>query len=126
MGTSMRRRERPCYAIADGSVAMIYESPDYGKVLVCSFQHGGKTLYAAYCHLSLVKVQTGIIVKRGQVVGLTGNTGNAVSMKGDGSTFTFRNQDRAKAGARFVGRGSVLIQVFGVCPMKEAIERAGL
>lgn len=72
----------PCYAIADGTVFQ-QNSDSYGWVLVLKFKHLGQVLYAAYCHLSARYVLDGNEVKRGELIGLTGNTGNARTMTGD-------------------------------------------
>lgn len=72
----------PCYAIANGKIVDAYYSGSYGNNVVLQFDHGGQTLYAMYCHLSVMAVRQGQ-VKRGDLLGLTGNTGNATSMRGE-------------------------------------------
>jgi peptidoglycan LD-endopeptidase LytH len=67
----------PCYAISDGVVEMIYSSKDYGNVLVVKFNYDGKPLFAAYAHLSRTTVKKGDVVVKGQMIALTGATGNA-------------------------------------------------
>jgi murein DD-endopeptidase MepM/ murein hydrolase activator NlpD len=52
-------------------------------MILLEFTHGGRTLYAAYCHLSVLTVSEGDRVRRGDMIGLTGNTGNAQSMRGE-------------------------------------------
>jgi murein DD-endopeptidase MepM/ murein hydrolase activator NlpD len=75
----------PCYAIADGKIAAIFDSgPDgYGRHIVLEFKHGERTLYAAYCHLSVYLVREGEAVVRSQAIACTGNTGNASTMTGE-------------------------------------------
>lgn len=41
------------------------------------FKDGSAGLWAGYCHLSQVNVAVGQKVKKGQVIGLSGNTGNS-------------------------------------------------
>ena len=114
----------PCFAIADGTIAMIYESEAYGLVVVCSFQHDGRTLYAAYCHLSKAEVKQGIVVRKGQRIGLTGNSGNAVSMRGLDQHLHFEIREIPRPGKGLDGRKSPM-EVFAHCPLKAPVRRAG-
>lgn len=43
------------------------------------FPDGSSGLWAGYCHLSAVKVAVGQVVKKGDVIGLSGNTGNSTA-----------------------------------------------
>jgi murein DD-endopeptidase MepM/ murein hydrolase activator NlpD len=43
------------------------------------FTDGSDGLYAGYCHLSEVKVRVGQRIKKGDVVGLSGNTGTSTA-----------------------------------------------
>jgi murein DD-endopeptidase MepM/ murein hydrolase activator NlpD len=43
------------------------------------FTDGTAGLWAGYCHLSKVKVKVGQKIKRGEVVGLAGNTGRSTA-----------------------------------------------
>jgi murein DD-endopeptidase MepM/ murein hydrolase activator NlpD len=65
----------PVYAIADGELTSHFSS-SYGKTATLKFQHGGRTYYAFYAHLSVVFV-TNASVGEGAVIGLTGMSGNA-------------------------------------------------
>lgn len=114
----------PCYAIADGAVAMIYESEAYGLVIVCSFQYDGRTLYAAYAHLSKASVAQGVVVRKGDKIGLTGNSGNAESMRGLDQHLHFEIRTIPRPGKGLEGRMSPK-EVFGHCPLKIAVRRAG-
>jgi hypothetical protein len=60
------------YATADGLVTDVRISETFGKVITINHGYGYSTLYA---HLSDFNVQEGQRVKRGQVIGLVGNTG---------------------------------------------------
>lgn len=66
----------PVYATGDGVVAMAYTSGSYGNVIYLNHGHNFETRYA---HLSSFAVNGGDRVKRGQVIGYVGNTGNSVS-----------------------------------------------
>lgn len=66
-----------CYAVADGVIHLTPWSGSYGNIVVLQFEHGGTRLYAYYCHLSFRCVVQGQAVRRGDLIGLTGNTGNA-------------------------------------------------
>lgn len=113
----------PCYAIADGAVAMIYDSPAYGKVLVCSFQHEGRSLYAAYAHLSKINVKQGEVVRRGSMIALTGESGNASQLPDPlDKHLHFEIRTMPRPGLGLDGRLSPL-EVFGHCPLKAAVAR---
>lgn len=66
----------PVYATGDGKVAMAYASGSYGNVVYIDHGFDFETRYA---HLSDFAVKPGDAVKRGQVIGYVGNTGNSVA-----------------------------------------------
>src|SRR5690606_11892109 len=66
----------PVYATGDGKVIKAYHSGSYGKVIFVNHGHGFETRYA---HLFSFNAKQGDKVKRGQVIGYVGNTGNSVS-----------------------------------------------
>jgi murein DD-endopeptidase MepM/ murein hydrolase activator NlpD len=66
----------PVYATGDGKISMTYFSASYGNVIYIDHGYGYETRYA---HLSAFEVTPGQRVKRGQVIGLVGSTGNSVS-----------------------------------------------
>ena len=66
----------PVYATGDGKITMAYYSGSYGNVIYLNHGHQYETRYA---HLSGFNVVPGERVKRGQVIGFVGNTGNSVS-----------------------------------------------
>jgi murein DD-endopeptidase MepM/ murein hydrolase activator NlpD len=63
-------------AITDGKVAFSGSINGYGNCVIIEFKHHDQRLYALYGHLSLRLVTKGK-VWRGNVVGLTGMSGNA-------------------------------------------------
>lgn len=64
----------PVYATGDGKVGMAYHSDSYGNVIYLEHGHGFETRYA---HLSKFAIVPGEKVKRGQVIGYVGSTGNS-------------------------------------------------
>lgn len=66
----------PVYATGDGQVEQAYYSSSYGNVIYLDHGYEYQTRYA---HLSKFAVTAGERVKRGQIIGYVGNTGNSVS-----------------------------------------------
>ncbi|WP_299199783.1 peptidoglycan DD-metalloendopeptidase family protein [uncultured Amphritea sp.] len=66
----------PVYATADGAVeyAGNHKASGFGKLIILQHALGFKTYYA---HLSNVKVSSGTFVSKGQLIGLTGNSGTS-------------------------------------------------
>lgn len=82
-----------CFAVASGKVVRVDQvaangNPDsFGKLIVIkldSITIDGQTVYAAYAHLSEISpgISLGNNVTLGQLIGKTGNTGNASNMTG--------------------------------------------
>jgi len=59
-------------ATADGQVIYADWAPDYGILIVIKHKYGYTSWYG---HLSKILVKKGEIVKQGQIIGLSGNTG---------------------------------------------------
>ena len=66
----------PIYAPADGMVKRAYYAGGFGNHIKLDHGNGYTTLFA---HLSKIKVKHGQSVKRGDVIGLTGNTGRSTA-----------------------------------------------
>jgi murein DD-endopeptidase MepM/ murein hydrolase activator NlpD len=66
----------PVYATGDGKVINVYTSESYGNVIYVDHGYHYETRYA---HLSKFAVVEGETVKRGQLIGYVGNTGNSVA-----------------------------------------------
>lgn len=64
----------PIFASGNGKIIKATRSATYGKVIYIDHGYGYKTIYA---HLSKIKVRQGQSVKRGDVIGLVGNTGRS-------------------------------------------------
>ncbi|MCP4595725.1 M23 family metallopeptidase [Neptuniibacter sp.] len=67
-------RGTPVYATADGVVEFggYNKSSGFGKLIILQHNFGFKTYFA---HLDAVKVKVGEFVSKGQLIGLSGNTG---------------------------------------------------
>jgi murein DD-endopeptidase MepM/ murein hydrolase activator NlpD len=67
----------PIYVTGDGVVSEAeYNSGGYGNKITINHGYGYETVYA---HLSKIKVKKGQRVKRGEVIGLMGNTGKSTA-----------------------------------------------
>ncbi|UBM59516.1 peptidoglycan DD-metalloendopeptidase family protein [Marinilongibacter aquaticus] len=67
----------PTYAVKGGTVSLV-ETGAYGKQVILTFEdENGNTKYAQYAHLSAYNVTNGQKVEEGQLLGETGDTGNA-------------------------------------------------
>jgi len=62
----------PIYAINDGKVVLVKELTVYGNTIIIDH---GLGIYSLYLHLSEFQVSEGEMIKRGQSIGLVGNTG---------------------------------------------------
>lgn len=83
----------PVFAVADGVVELVrHADPNYGRDILIRFRLGigwqrvlraagsgdaDRVLFAEYAHLSSLLVKTGDNVRRGQMIGATGTSGNA-------------------------------------------------
>lgn len=67
----------PIYVTGDGVVSEAeYNSGGYGNKIVINHGYSYETVYA---HLSKIKVKVGQRVKRGEIIGLMGNTGKSTA-----------------------------------------------
>jgi murein DD-endopeptidase MepM/ murein hydrolase activator NlpD len=116
----------PCFAIADGPIKLVYGSAtdtgSFGLVVVQEFEFEGKKLYAAYCHLSAAYVATAPhAIAAGSQIGMTGNSGNASTMKGNDEHlhFEIRSSPRPDPGGEPYRLSP--LKVFKVCPLTKPI-----
>jgi len=109
-----------CFAIADGKVEFVkLNVGDYGTQVCCSFDFDGKTLYAYYAHLSRVDVTEGDSMSQGDLIGATGNTGNAATLPTSEDHLHFEIRTKKICGLGLAGRISPM-KVYGTCPLTSA------
>lgn len=60
------------YAINDGKVMAVLDLPNYGKTIIIDH---GMDIFSLYLHLDEFKIYEGQMVKKGQNIGLSGDTG---------------------------------------------------
>jgi len=65
----------PVYAVNDGKVALVEQLTVYGNTIIIDH---GLGIYSLYLHLSKFKVSEGEILEKGELIGLSGNTGWSV------------------------------------------------
>lgn len=68
------KRRTPIFATADGAVEFsgYHKKSGYGKLIIVSHNFGFKTYYG---HMDKLLVKNGSVVRKGQLIGLSGNTG---------------------------------------------------
>lgn len=114
----------PCFALADGIIALVYGHTDtvgFGLTSVIKFSlEDGTTYFAAYCHLSEVLLDQGQNVYRGDMIGLTGATGNAKGQAPEDNHLHFEIRDTVKPGPGLKDRQDARV-VFGPPPMSDWI-----
>lgn len=64
-------------SVGDGVIHETGEAKEYGKYIIVRFDHNGEPRYALYAHLSDNSMPKDTPVKAGQVIGISGSTGNA-------------------------------------------------
>lgn len=92
------------YAIADGEIVRTSTAGDLGTTIYLKFKHKGEDYFAVYAHLKTMHVNEGEHVVRGQVIGQTGNTGNASSMTGEDQHLHFEIRTALMPGRGLHGR----------------------
>ncbi|MGD9553586.1 MAG: M23 family metallopeptidase [Arcobacteraceae bacterium] len=78
-GIDLRAKMRtPVFSTADGVVKYVQNADrgGFGKVVMVMHNYGFETVYA---HLDLAKVKVGDVIKKGQLVGLSGNSGTSTA-----------------------------------------------
>jgi murein DD-endopeptidase MepM/ murein hydrolase activator NlpD len=105
----------PIAAAAGGVVGTASFHPEYGYLV--EIDHGNE-FSSRYAHLSKIKVRQGQVVKRGQLVGLSGNTGRST---GPHLHFEVRFKGVAQNPDRFLNQNANLAQA----TVAEAPSRAG-
>lgn len=83
-----------CYAVDDGEIVAIqYSNAGYGNTVLIKLHNG---LFVFYAHLGRIDVNEGDYVMGGDIIGLSGSSGNAKGMttieRGSHLHFEVRNQ----------------------------------
>ena len=66
---------QPCFAVADGKLKVFYGNKGYGNHIYLDTPQGS----FLYAHLKNARGFTGLSVKEGDIIGITGNTGNSTA-----------------------------------------------
>lgn len=68
----------PLHSMFSGGVyAAIHSSGDFGNYVIVRSNYGGENIYVLYAHLNSLNVSSGESVNIGDILGKTGDTGNA-------------------------------------------------
>jgi peptidoglycan hydrolase CwlO-like protein len=67
----------PIWAAADGVVIQSYLSSSYGNVVFIAHSVNGQTYTTVYAHMETRSVSSGAVVRKGQQIGIMGNTGDS-------------------------------------------------
>ncbi|MCM3691729.1 murein hydrolase activator EnvC family protein [Neobacillus niacini] len=67
----------PIWAAADGVVIQSYYSSSYGNVIFIAHSVNGQTYTTVSAHMEARLVSSGAVVKKGQQIGIMGNTGDS-------------------------------------------------
>lgn len=112
-----------CRAIGSGVVELVEERGDYGLQIVLRLTEpaNGEPAWAFYAHLSSASVKAGDVVTAGQVIGRTGESGNARGMPAADQHLHFELRTEPNPGLGLDGRISPLL-IYGRCPLRETIE----
>ena len=99
-------------AVENGEVVGINKGLNgYGFTITLKIKKDSKTLFAFYAHLNQINVRVGMNVNKGQVLGLTGATGNAKGMNKieRGAHLHFEIREKQDLGLGLAGRLDPLI-----------------
>jgi murein DD-endopeptidase len=83
------KENSPIQSVYDGVVTKVWNDTEFGGGLSILVKHSDGTT-AGYAHLNRQDVKPGQKISKGDIIGLTGNTGRKTS--GAHLHFTFRNQ----------------------------------
>jgi murein DD-endopeptidase MepM/ murein hydrolase activator NlpD len=98
----------PVYAIAAGSAEFVQHKGAYGIQICQRFQHRCHTLFAFYAHLEHALVKTGDTITEGQLIGYSGQTGNASGQCEADAHLHFEIRTVPRPTANFCGRTAPL------------------
>lgn len=108
------------YAIGNGKIEFIKNNGDYGLQLCHSFKLDGLTYYAFYAHLQTTSVAEGASVELDDLIGTTGNSGNAQNLPHSEDHLHFEIRTTLYPGPGLAGRISPL-KIYKICPLSAPI-----
>jgi murein DD-endopeptidase MepM/ murein hydrolase activator NlpD len=73
------RKNTKVMSITSGKVVKVYNDKNYGKTVIIRSKLNNKFYWNMYCHLERPLVKEGVRVVKGQVIALSGNTGNSTA-----------------------------------------------
>lgn len=97
-GVDLRARFIPVYASKSGTVSYAGIMRGYGKIIIITHSNGYETRYA---HLDKIGVRKGSYIRRGELIGKTGQSGRVT---GPHLHFEIRKNGKALNPMRFVSR----------------------
>ena len=99
-------------------MSVVVDSGDYGLQILIrqDDQHEGAPVCAFYAHLSSAAVRVGERVAPAQVIGATGESGNARGMAAEDQHLHFEVRTEPHPGRGLAGRISPL-ELYGTCPL---------
>lgn len=90
----------PIYSVGNGVVSLVQNHPDFGLCVLVTHKRPKAIYYSFYAHLSSISVKYGETVKKGDVLGKSGVTGNAYNMSGQDEHLHFEYRTSPKHGDR--------------------------
>lgn len=109
------------FSIADGVIERMAFDVDYGFTILINH---GSSIYSFYAHLSGDKLRKeGDKVSMGQLIAMTGTSGNAEGLPIEEQHLHFEIRTQAVVGYGLTGRKSPLA-IYPICPLNEAANRA--
>lgn len=98
-----RNGDANVYAAAGGTVAAVGYNSANGNYVILKHTLSGKTVYSFYCHLKSYCVANNNSVRKGQKIGVFGNTGSSSA----GAHLHFAIADRLNSSGGYYGYGNV-------------------
>ena len=94
----------PLYSLAYGQVTFAWYQNGYGNVVKVQFRYKGELLHATYAHMETMNVKAGDSIRRGQLIGTVGNSGNTFGwMWGYHLDFTISVDNQGRPMYAFLG-----------------------
>jgi len=116
-----------CLAVDDGVVTRREYSSSYGNVVDVKLNTkiNGQPVFARYAHLSSFMVHYGQNVAKGGIIGYTGNTGNAKTMKGLNQHLHFELMAKGRPASGLAGlawgQRYNPADIYGIAPLNQRV-----